>query len=90
MGGEGAGGFEGAGVFVAQRVKASGCQRLILATHELYFADPGVGIQLGQGEEFVAGLLDGVFHAQLVEQRALGLLPTGGDFNQAPNERGAP
>ena len=64
-----------------KRVEAGGGQRLLLAADALYFADPGVGVQVGQGEELVAGLFDGVFHSQPVEQRALGLLLAGGDFD---------
>ena len=79
FGGESAGGFEGAGVFVAQRVKADGGQRLLLAPDALHFAGPGVGVQVGQGEELVAGLSDPVIHSQPVEQRALGLLLAGCD-----------
>jgi hypothetical protein len=37
----------------------------------------------------VAGLFDPVFHPQPVEQRALGLLLAGRDFNQVPNEIGS-
>jgi hypothetical protein len=42
----------------------------------------------GQGEELVAGLLDAIFHSQPVEQRALGLLLAGGDFNPVPSLMG--
>jgi len=59
--GEGSGGLDGAGVFVAQSVKAGGGQRLLLTTDTLHFADPSVGVQLGQGEKLVAGLCDPVF-----------------------------
>ena len=41
FGGEGAGGFDGAGVFVPQRVEAGGGQRLLLSLDALYFAYPG-------------------------------------------------
>jgi len=44
FGGEAAGGFEGAGVLVAQGVEAGGGQRLLFAADVLYFADPGVGV----------------------------------------------
>ena len=74
FGGEGAGGFDGASVFVAQCVEAGGGEGVLLAADALYFADPGVGVQVGQGEELVAGLFEGVFYSQPVEQRALGLL----------------
>ena len=47
---------------------------MLLAPDALYFADPGVGVQFGQGGELVAGLFDVVFHAEPVEHRALGLL----------------
>ena len=40
-----------------------------------------VGIEFGRGEKLVAGLFDGVFHSQPVEQRALGLLLAGCDFD---------
>ena len=89
IGGEGAGGFDGPGELVPQRVKAGGGQRLLLAAEALHFADPGVGIQLGQGEKLVAGLFDCVFHPKPVEQRALGLLLAGCDFDEAPNESGS-
>jgi len=81
FGGEGAGGLDGSGEFVAQGVKAGGGERLLLAADALHFADPGVGVQIGQGEELVAGLFDAVFHAQPVEQRALGLLLVGVEFD---------
>ena len=61
-------------------MKAGGGQRLFLPTDALHFADPGVGIQLGQGEELVAGLFDAVSHSQPVEQRALGLLLARGEL----------
>jgi hypothetical protein len=69
----------------AECVKSGGGQRLFLAADAFHLAYPGVGIQVGYGEELVAGLFDGVFHPQPVEQRALGLLLVGGDFEQAPN-----
>ena len=50
---------------------------MFLAPDALHFADPGVGIEVGCGEQLVAGLFDAVFHPQPVEQRALGLLLTG-------------
>ena len=88
FGGEGAGGFDGAGVLVTQGLEAGGGEWLLLATDALHFADRGVGIQVGQGEKLVAGLFDPVFHSQPVEQRALGLLLAGGDRYQAPDEMG--
>ena len=88
FGGEGAGGFDGAGVLVPQGVKAGGGQRLLLATDALYFADPGVGVQVGQGEKLVAVPLDAAFHSQPVEHRALGLLLAGSHLDQVPNEMG--
>ncbi len=54
--GEGAGGFDGAGVLVPQRVKAGGGQGLLPASDALYFADPGLGVQVGQGEKLGGGL----------------------------------
>jgi hypothetical protein len=48
----------------------------------------GVGVEFGHGEKLVAGLFDGVFHRQSVEQRALGLLLAGGDFDQAAKSGG--
>jgi hypothetical protein len=42
---------------------------------------PGVGIEFGHREKFVAGLFDRVFHPQPVEQRALGLVLKGGEFD---------
>jgi len=70
-------------------VKAGGGQWLLLATEALYFTDPSVGVLLGHGEKLVAGLFDGVFRSQPVEQRLLGLLLGGADFNQALNEKRA-
>jgi hypothetical protein len=46
-------------------VEAGGGEGLLLATEALHFADPGVGVQFGQGEEFVAGLFDAVFYSQM-------------------------
>ena len=89
FGGEGAGGVDGAGVFGAQAVDAGGGQRQFLAADALHFGYPGVGIEVGCGEKLVAGLFDGVFHSQPVEQRALGLLLAGGDFDQAPDGMGS-
>ena len=57
-------------------------QRQFLAPDALYFAYPSVGIEFGGGEKLVAGLFDGVFHPQPVEQRALGLLLAGGDSSR--------
>jgi len=51
--------------------------------------EPDVGIQLDQGEEFNARFFDAAFHAQPVEQRALGLLRLGQRLDQAPNEMGS-
>jgi hypothetical protein len=39
--------------------------------------------------KLVVGLFDLVIHPQPVEQRALGLLLAGCDFNQTPNEMGS-
>jgi len=89
FGGEGAGGGDGAGVFVPQRVQAGGGQRVFLAADALHFGYPGVRIEVGCGEELVAGFFNRVFHAQPVEQRALGLLLAGGDFDQAADEMGS-
>ena len=47
FGGEGAGGLDGARVFVAQGVKAGGGWWLLLATDVLDLAYPGIGVQLG-------------------------------------------
>jgi hypothetical protein len=70
-----------------QGVKAGGGQREFLVPDALHFGYPGVGIEVGHGEKLVAGLFDGVFHAQPVEQRVLRLLLAGGDSNQAANGR---
>lgn len=78
---EGAGGGDGAGVFAAQGLKAGGGQWTLLAPDALHFADPGIGIQLGEGEKLIAGLFDVVFHSQPVQQRALGLLLASPEFN---------
>jgi hypothetical protein len=50
---------------------------------------PGVGIEFGHSEKLVAGLFDPILHPQPVEQRALGLLLVGGDFEREP-EAGPP
>ena len=39
-----------------------------LAADALYFADQGIGVQVGQGEKLDAGLFDVVFHSQPVER----------------------
>ena len=70
FGGEVAGGLEGVGVLVPQRVKAGGGQRLLLATDAFYFACPGVGIKSDRDENPAAGLLDALFHPQSVVLRA--------------------
>jgi len=80
---------DGASVFVTQGVKAGGGQGLFLAADVLHFAEPGVGVQVGQGEELVARLFDPAFRSQPVEQRALGLLLEGCDLNGTLNEMGA-
>jgi hypothetical protein len=54
---------------------------VLLTADALHFGYPGVGIEFGCGEKLVAGLFDGVFHPQPVEQRALALLLAGGDFD---------
>ena len=38
-----------------------------LAADALYFADQGIGVQVGQVEKLVVGLFDAVFHSQPVE-----------------------
>jgi hypothetical protein len=81
FGGEGVGGLDSAGVFVPQPVDTGGGQGQFLVTGALHLADPGVGIESGQDEKLVAGLFDPVFHPQPVEQRALGPLLAGGEFN---------
>jgi hypothetical protein len=67
-------------------VDTGGGQWEFLASDALHLAYPGVGIEFGYGEKLVAGLFDGVFHPQPIEQRALGPLLAGGDFNQASDE----
>ena len=52
-------------------------------------AHPRVGIEFDQGEKLVAGLFDRIFHPKPVEQRALGLLLAGDDFDQGPNKMGS-
>ena len=66
-----------------------GGQRQFLAPDAFHFAYPGAGIEVRHGEKLVAALLGRVFHPQPVEQRALGLLLAGRDFNQVPNEIGS-
>jgi hypothetical protein len=39
-------------------VKAGGGQWLLLTPDALHLAHPGVGIEFGHGEKFVAGLFD--------------------------------
>jgi hypothetical protein len=63
--------------------------RFQLSAFQLFASCPSVGIQFGHGEKLIAGLFDGVFHPQPVEQRALGLLLAGCDSDQAPKEMGA-
>ena len=58
FGGEGAGGFNAAGVFLAQGVDTGSGQGQFLAADALHFAYPGVGIEVGCGKKLVAGLLD--------------------------------
>jgi hypothetical protein len=53
FGGQGAGGFDGAGVFVTLGVDVRGGQRLFLSPDALRFADLGVGIEIGCGEKIV-------------------------------------
>ena len=72
-----------------QSPNCRGGQRLLLVPDALHFADLGVGIEVGCGEKLVAGLFDGVFHPQPVEQRALGRLLAECDFNQAPKGMGS-
>ena len=67
FGGEGAGGLDGAGVLVPQRVDSGGGQRRFLAPDALHFAYAGVGIKFDHGEKLVAVLCDPVFHTQPVE-----------------------
>jgi hypothetical protein len=49
-----------------QKSQGGGCggQRQFLAPDALHLGHPGVGIEFGHGEEFVAGLFDSVFHPQ--------------------------
>ena len=75
---------------VTQSLNPGGGQGQFLAPDALHFAYPGVGIEFGHGEKLVAGLFDGVFHPQPVEQRVLGLSLAECGFNQALNETGAP
>src|ERR1035441_9029267 len=79
-------GSDAAGVFVTQGVDAGSGEREFLAPDALHFGYPGGGIELGYGEKLVAGLFDRVSHPQPVEQRALGVLLAGGDFDQVPSE----
>lgn len=84
--GEGAGGFDAVRVFGTQGGEAGGGERLALAAQFLHFGDEGVGVEVGEGLEFLAGLLDGVFHAQPVEHGALRLLLARGDVDEAVSE----
>jgi hypothetical protein len=67
-------------------VKVRGGQGLFLAPEALHSADPGVGVQVGQGEELVAGFFDAVLHSQPVERGALGVVLAGGEFDWARDE----
>ena len=62
FGGKGDGGFNGAGVFLAQCLNPHCSQRQFLTSDAFHFAHSGVGIEVGHGERFVAGLFNGVFH----------------------------
>jgi hypothetical protein len=56
FGGEGAGGGDGAGVFVPQSVDPGGGQGKSFAPDAIHFADLGVGIEVGSSERVIAGL----------------------------------
>jgi hypothetical protein len=47
---------------------------VFLAPDALHFGYPGVGIEVGGGEQLVAGLFDAVFDPQPVQQCVLGFL----------------
>ena len=70
-------------MLLPQGLEAGGGERLLLAADAFDFGDKGVGVEGGERLEFVAGFFDGEFNAQPIEDRALGLLPGGGDFDQA-------
>ncbi len=74
FGGEGAGGVDGAGVFGPEVFDASGGERVFFAADFFHLADQGVGVEFGQGLEFVGGFSDGVFDAEPVQDGAQGLL----------------
>jgi hypothetical protein len=86
FGGEGAGGVDAVCVFGAQGGEAGSSEGMLLAAQFLHFGDKGVRIEVGQGLEFLAGLFNGVFHAQPVEHGALRLLLAGGDVDEAALE----
>jgi hypothetical protein len=65
-------------------MNTGGSQRLFLGSDALHFAHARGGIEFGHGEKLVAGLLDRIFPPQPVEQRALGLLVAGRDFDLVP------
>ena len=66
FGGEGAGGFDGAGVFLAQPLNPGGGQRQFLAPDALHFAYPGVGIEFGHGKKLVFGLFAPIFQLDML------------------------
>jgi hypothetical protein len=68
--GESAGRVDAVRVFGAQGGEAGGGEGLLLAAQFLHFGDEGVRIEVGEGLEFLTGLLDGVFPAQPVKHGA--------------------
>jgi hypothetical protein len=87
FGGEGAGRAKRSSVRASECESVGGGQRLLLAPDAVRFADLGVGVLCGHGEELVARLFDGVLHSHPVEQCALGLLLSGRDLDQEPDTR---
>ena len=68
---------------------------MLLAAEALYFADPGIGIKFGRGEELGAGLGDVVFSIKWPWFRACGSacsmgmvsrIPVGRYLGRAPND----
>jgi hypothetical protein len=45
---EGSGGYDGGGVFLAERLEAGGGERLVLAADTFDFGDEGVGVEGGE------------------------------------------
>lgn len=74
FGGEGAGGVDGAGVLVTQRVDAGGGQRLFLAPDALDFTLRGAGIEFGYNERLSIPVPVSPLKCQLARPELLGCI----------------